>query len=100
MCGIGSQAIRRGSDGKGKGLIGALNYLSGKGRQRVLLSCPTTLAVTATTSGRSSARDDKLHWDCSKLDQWGIVFDHATAKGLYLHFKMQEKEMDDNRRRR
>ena len=25
------------------------------------------------------------------------MFDHATAKGLYLHFKMQEQEMDDNR---
>jgi hypothetical protein len=44
------------------------------------------------------AREDKLHYDCSKLDQWGIVFDHATARGLYLHFKLQENEMDDNRR--
>jgi hypothetical protein len=44
------------------------------------------------------ARNDKLHWDCSKLDQWGIVFDHATAKGLYLHFKLQENEIDDHRR--
>jgi hypothetical protein len=43
------------------------------------------------------ARNDKLHYDCSKLDQWGIVFDHATSRGLYLHFKMQETEIDDNR---
>ena len=42
-------------------------------------------------------RDDKLHYDCSKLDQWGIVFDHGTAKGMYLHFKMQETENDDHR---
>jgi hypothetical protein len=27
-----------------------------------------------------------------------VVFDHATALGLYLHFKLQENEMDDNRR--
>lgn len=46
------------------------------------------------------ARDDKLHYDCSKLDQWGIVFDHATAVGLYLHFKLQETENDDHRRGR
>jgi hypothetical protein len=26
------------------------------------------------------------------------VFDHATNRGLYLHFKMQETEMDDNRK--
>jgi hypothetical protein len=42
-------------------------------------------------------REDKFHYDCSKLDQWGIVFDHATTRGLYLHFKLQETEMDDNR---
>ena len=42
-------------------------------------------------------RNDKLHYDCSKLDQWGIVFDHATALGLYLHFKLQENESDDER---
>ncbi|MCK4830888.1 DUF4038 domain-containing protein, partial [bacterium] len=42
------------------------------------------------------ARDDKLHYDCSKLDQWGIVFEHATSLGLHLHFKLQEQEMDDN----
>jgi hypothetical protein len=44
------------------------------------------------------ARDDKLHYDCSKLDQWQIVFDHATKLGLHLHFKLQENEIDDNRR--
>jgi hypothetical protein len=42
-------------------------------------------------------RNAKLNYDCSKLDQWGHVFDHATSKGLYLHFKLQENEMDDNR---
>ena len=41
-------------------------------------------------------RDDKLHYDCSKLDQWGIVFDHGTSQGMYLHFKMQETENDDH----
>ena len=41
------------------------------------------------------SRDDKFHYDCSKLDQWQIVFDHATKSGLYLHFKTQETENDD-----
>lgn len=83
-------------DGKGKGLIGALNYLASKG-----CNAFSFLPYNAGGDGDNVwpfvERDDKLHYDCSKLDQWGIVFDHATAKGLYLHFKMQETEIDDNR---
>jgi hypothetical protein len=41
-------------------------------------------------------RTDKSHYDVSKLDQWQIVFDHAQQKGIYLHFKLQETENDDN----
>ena len=48
--------------------------------------------------GHSSSVMTRLHYDCSKLDQWCIVMDHATSNGLYLHFKMQENEMDDDRR--
>jgi len=82
-------------DGKGKGLIGAINYLSGKG-------CNAFSFLTYNAGGDGDNvwpfihRDDKLHYDCSKLDQWGIVFDHGTQKGMYLHFKMQETENDDH----
>jgi hypothetical protein len=83
-------------EGKGKGLIGALNYLAGKG-----VNAFSFLTYNAAGDGDNVwpfvERDAKLHYDCSKLDQWGIVFDHATARGLYLHFKLQENEMDDNR---
>ena len=80
---------------KGKGLIGAINYLSGKG-------CNAFSFLTYNAGGDGDnvwpfvQRDDKLHYDCSKLDQWGIVLDHGTAKGMYLHFKMQETENDDH----
>ena len=73
--------------GKGKGLIGALNYLSSKG-------CNVFSFLTYNAGGDGEnvwpfvTRDDKLHYDCSKLDQWQIVFDHAQSRGLYLHFKM------------
>jgi len=84
-------------DGKGKGLIGALNYLAGKG-----VNSFSFLTYNAGGDGDNVwpfvERDAKLHYDCSKLDQWGVVFDHATALGLHLHFKMQETENDDNRR--
>jgi len=82
--------------GKGKGLIGALNYLSAKG-------CNAFSFLTYNAGGDGDnvwpfvSRDDKRHYDCSKLDQWQIVFDHAQTRGLYLHFKMQEQESDDNR---
>lgn len=81
--------------GKGKGLIGAVNYLSGKG-------CNAFSFLTYNAGGDGDnvwpfiARDDKLHYDCSKLDQWGMVFDHGTNRGMYLHFKMQETENDDH----
>lgn len=84
-------------EGKGKGLIGAINYLSGKG-------CNAFSFLTYNAGGDGDnvwpfiAREDKLHYDCSKLDQWGIVFDHGTAKGMYLHFKLQETENDDHRK--
>lgn len=84
-------------NGRGKGLIGAINYLAGKG-------CNTISFLPYNAGGDGDnvwpfvARGDKLHYDCSKLDQWGIVFDHATARGLHLHFKLQENEIDDNRR--
>ena len=81
---------------KGKGLIGAINYLSGKG-------CNAFSFLTYNAGGDGDnvwpfiGRNDKLHYDCSKLDQWGVVFNHGTAKGMYLHFKLQETENDDNR---
>jgi hypothetical protein len=82
-------------NGKGKGLIGAVNYLSDKG-------CNVVSFLTYNAGGDGDnvwpfvSRGDKLHYDCSKLDQWGVVFDHAQARGLYLHFKMQETENDDD----
>lgn len=83
-------------NGKGKGLVGALNYLAGKG-----VNAFSFLTYNAAGDGDNIwpfvRREEKLHYDCSKLGQWGIVFDHATTLGLYLHFKLQENEMDDDR---
>ena len=84
-------------NGKGKGLIGALNYLAAKG-------CNSFSFLPYNAGGDGDnvwpfvQRDDKAHYDCSKLDQWGIVFNHAQTLGLYLHFKLQENEIDDNRK--
>jgi hypothetical protein len=82
-------------DGKGKGMIGAINYLSGKGCN-VFSFLPYNAGGDGDNVWPFIERDDKFNYDCSKLDQWGIVFDHATTKGMYLHFKLQETENDDN----
>lgn len=84
-------------NGKGKALIGAINYLSGKG-------CNAYSFLTYNAGGDGDnvwpfiQREDKLHYDCSKLDQWSTVFDHSTASGMYLHFKLQETENDDHKK--
>ena len=84
-------------NGKGKGLIGAMNYLASEG-------CNTISFLPYNAGGDGDSvwpfveREDKMHYDCSKLDQWGIAFSHATNVGLHLHFKLQENEIDDNRR--
>ncbi len=80
---------------KGKGLIGALNYLSAKGANAF-----SFLTYNAGGDGDNVwpfvKRETKYNYDCSKLDQWQIVFDHAQKLGLYLHFKLQETENDDH----
>lgn len=83
--------------GKGKNLIGALNYLAEK-----RVNAFSFLTYNAGGDGDNVwpyvERNGKLHFDTSKLDQWNIVFSHAQAKGIYLHFKLQENELDDNRK--
>ena len=81
--------------GKGKGMIGALNYLAGKGCN-VFSFLPYNAGGDGDNIWPFVSREDKFHYDCSKLDQWGIVFDHGTRSGHYLHFKLQENEIDDN----
>lgn len=84
-------------DGRGKALIGAMNYLSEAGANAV-----SFLTYNAGGDGDNIwpfvSRDDKFYYDCSKLDQWGIVMSHAQSRGIFLHFKTQENELDDNRR--
>jgi hypothetical protein len=84
-------------DGKGRGLIGALNYLASKGVNSISF-LPYNAGGDGDNVWPFVTRDDKFHYDVSKLDQWQIVFDHAQQKGIHLHFKLQENEIDDNLR--
>ncbi|MBK1832829.1 DUF5060 domain-containing protein [Roseibacillus ishigakijimensis] len=78
-------------EGKGKGLIGAINYLAGKG-----LNAVSFLTFNVEGDDRNVfpylSYDERFRFDISRLAQWEIVFEHATSKGLFLHFKTQETE--------
>jgi len=83
--------------GKGKGLLGALNYLGTKKQVNAISFLPYNVDGDGNNVWPHVSATDKTHFDCSKLDQWGIVFEHAQRNGLLLHFKLQETENDDHR---
>lgn len=79
--------------GKGKGIIGALNYLAGKGMSSVYF-----LTMNVDGDGREvypwTAYGERYRFDCSKLAQWEIVLSHMDAQGLMAHVVTQEREND------
>ncbi|QBG48785.1 DUF5060 domain-containing protein [Verrucomicrobia bacterium S94] len=79
---------------KGKGMIGAINYLASEG-QNVFSFLTYNAGGDSKDVWPFVSHDDPYVYDCSKLDQWEIVFDHGQNKGMYLHFKLQERENDD-----
>jgi hypothetical protein len=87
-------------NGLGKGIIGAINYLSSKGMNVFSFLTMNTngddkdVFPWIVNNGSNAPQDDRTRFDCSKLDQWEVVFDHADKKGMYLHFKLQEIEND------
>ena len=82
-------------NGKGRGLIGAINYLSSKG-MNAMSFIPRTAGGDGENVWPWVSRNDKLHYHIAKLDQWEIVFAHAQQMGIFLHFKMQEQENDSS----
>ncbi|HKL32802.1 MAG TPA: putative collagen-binding domain-containing protein, partial [Tangfeifania sp.] len=78
-------------DEKGKGIIGALNYLSSQGVNSVYM-----LTMNILGDGKDvwpyTSHNERYRFDCSKLDQWEIVFDHMDNLGMMQHFVLQETE--------
>ena len=78
-------------NGLGKGIIGALNYLSEQGVNSVYF-------LTMNIDGDGDdvwpyrTRTDRYRFDCSKLDQWDRVFDHMDRLGIALHVVLTETE--------
>ena len=78
-------------DGKGKGLVGALNYLASVGVNSVYF-LPMNLAGDGRDVWPYADPDDLTRFDCSRLDQWRIVFEHADRLGICLHVVLSETE--------
>jgi hypothetical protein len=78
-------------NGKGKGIIGALNYLASKGMNTF---------YTLTMNNYGDAMDinpwisynEQTRYDVSKLAQWNVVFDQMDRLGMQVMFLTQEEE--------
>ena len=77
--------------GKGKGLIGAINYLAAKG-MNAFSFLPMNIAGDDKNVFPYISYDVYDRMDISKLDQWEIIFEHADHLGMFLHFKTSEVE--------
>jgi hypothetical protein len=98
---------------KGKALLGAVNYLSGKGMnafsfltfnvagddENVFMHLvKKDLADYEANHGKNTPDKawttsvERLRVDVSKTDQWDRVMRYADRKGMFLHFKTSEAE--------
>ena len=80
--------------GKGKGLIGAINYLASEGMNSFSF-LPWSYGDDMNVFPWLKYRAYKeLRVDVSRLEQWAIVMEHGTKMGFFLHFKTQEIESE------
>ena len=81
-------------NGKGKGIIGALNYLASKGMNSVYFIPYNIDGGDGKDVWPWTNPKERYRFDCSKLDQWEIVFSHMDKLGLMMHIILQEQEND------
>lgn len=76
---------------QGREIIGAVNYLASKGINSVYM-----LLMNINGDGKDVwpyvTPNDFTRFDCSKLDQWEVLFDHMDQLGIHQHFVLQETE--------
>ena len=78
-------------NGKGKGLIGALNYLASESVNGVYF-VTNNIGGDARDVWPFVSHDTLDRFDVSKLAQWDIIFQHAEKLGIALQFVTQETE--------
>ena len=77
---------------KGKGIIGALNYLASKGMNSVYMLTDNVGGDGKDVFPWTTYNSDFTRFDVSKLEQWEIVFNYMDQLGLMCHFVTQENE--------
>ena len=79
----------------GRNIIGAINYLASEGMNSVYF-----LTMNVAGDGNDvwpwTSSSDQVRYDCSKLGQWEIVFNHMDKLGIQLHVVTQETENDND----
>jgi len=78
-------------NGKGKGLIGGINYLASTG-MNVMYFLTLNIEGDGKDVWPYLTPDEFTRFDCSKLDQWEIVFQHMQSRGIVMHVVTQETE--------
>ncbi len=77
--------------GKGKGLIGGINYLASKGMNSMYF-----LTMNIGGDGKDvwpyRNPEDFTRFDVSKLAQWEVVFQHMQSRGMFMQIVLQETE--------
>lgn len=91
-------------DGRGRAIIGALNYLANQYVNSVYF---LTMNVggdgkdvwpwAGEINPKGSPDNDNRHFDVAKLSQWETVFSHAQRLGIFLHFVFNEAEEANKR---
>lgn len=81
---------------KGKGIIGALNYLASKGVNSIYFITYNLDGGDGKDTWMWTTSNERWRYDVSKLDQWEIVFSHMDSLGIQMHVLTQETENDGN----
>ena len=81
------------SSNKGSRIYGALNYLASQGVNSLYF-----LVMNINGDGRDvwpyTSYGERYRFDCSKLDQWNMVFEHMMKKGICMDMYLSEIEND------
>ncbi|MCK4965820.1 hypothetical protein KAS50_02250 [bacterium] len=89
---------------EGRGIIGALNYLSEKKVNSIYIlfmniggDGQDVWPYSGSIDRKGSPKNDNLHFDISKLSQWETVFAHAQKKGINIQFVLNEGEEENKK---
>ncbi|WP_096086303.1 DUF5060 domain-containing protein [Agaribacterium haliotis] len=82
------------ANGKGKNLIGLLNYISSTGVNSAYVMAMTVNGDGCDAHPWQQYSGTRKRFDISKLDQWELAFSHMNKLGLMIHMMTQETEND------